>query len=138
LSALLLFMASDDPFHFCPLGFLSFSLLPLMSPFSFVHWLVCPSSLYDLWWPLSLCVIGLSVLLFITSDDPFLFCPLGCLSFSLWPLMTTFSFVHWVVCPSLYGLWWVLSLWSIGLSVLFMTSDDPFLFCPLGCLSFSL
>jgi hypothetical protein len=28
-----------------------------------------------------------------------------CLSlFSLWPLMTTFSFVHWVVCPSLYGL----------------------------------
>jgi hypothetical protein len=41
-------MASDDPFHFCPLGFLSFSLLPLMTPFSFVHWLDCPYSLYDL------------------------------------------------------------------------------------------
>jgi hypothetical protein len=47
---------------------------------------------------------------------------------------------NWVFCPSLYGLWWPLSLLSIGLSVLllFMASDDPFLFCPLGCLSFSL
>jgi hypothetical protein len=25
-----------------------------MSPFSFVHWVVCPSSLYDLSWRLSL------------------------------------------------------------------------------------
>jgi hypothetical protein len=34
-------------------------------------------------------------------DDPFLFCPLGCLSFFfLWPLMSPFSLVHWVVCPS--------------------------------------
>ena len=139
LSVLLLFMASDDPFHFCPLGCLSFSLLPLMSPFSFVHWLVCPSSLYYLWWPLSLLSIGLSLPLFMASDEPILFCPLDCLSFfSLWPLMTPFSLCHWVVCPSLYDLWWLLSLWSIGLSVLFMTSDDPFLFCPLGCLSFSL
>jgi hypothetical protein len=49
-----------------------------------------PSSLYGVWWALSLLSIGLSVpLLFMTSDDdPFLFCPLGCLSFSLWPLMT--------------------------------------------------
>ena len=128
LSVLLLFMASDDPFHFCPLSCLSFSLLPLMSPFSFVHWLVCLSSLYDLWWPLSLLSIGLSVPLFMASDEPILFCPLGCLSFfSLWPLMTPFSLCHWVVCPSLYDLWWPLSLLSIGLSVLhFMASDDPF------------
>ena len=158
LPALLLFMASDDPFLFCPLGCLSFSLWPLMSTFSFVHWVVCPSSLYGiwwtlsllfivlsvllfygLWWPLSLLSIWLSVFLFMTSDDPFLFCPLGCLSLSLWPLMTPFSFVHWDVCPSsLYGLWWPLSLFSIGFSVLllFMASDDPSLFCPLGCLSF--
>jgi hypothetical protein len=35
---------------------------------------------------------------------------LGCLSFfSLWPLMSPFSFVHWIVCL-----------------LLFMTSDDPF------------
>ena len=140
LSVLLLFMASDETFLFCPLGCLSFfSLWPLMNPFSFVHWVVCPSSLYGLWWPLSVLSIGLSVLLlFMASDDPFLFCPFGCLSFSLWPLMTPFCFVHWVVCPSFYGLWWPLSLLSIGLSalLLFMTSDDPFLFCPLGCLSF--
>ena len=132
-------MTSDDPFLFSPLGCLPFfSLWPLMTPFSFVHWLVCPPSLYDLWWALSLC-------------------PLGCLSFSLWPLMTPFSFLHWVVCPSsLYGLWWPLSLLSIGLPaffsswplmtpfslsiglsvLLFMTSDDPFLFCPMGCLPF--
>jgi hypothetical protein len=32
--------------------------------------------------------IGLSFLLFMTSDDPFFFCPFGCLSFfSLWPLI---------------------------------------------------
>ena len=105
-----------------------FSVWPLMTPFSFVHWVVCPS-LYDLWWPLSLLSTGLSaLLLFMTSDDPSLFCPLGCLAFSLWPLMTPFSFVRWVVCPSLYDIWWPLSLWSIGLSVLllFMASDDPF------------
>ena len=138
LSVLLLFIASDEPFLFGPLGCLS-SLWALMTPFSFVHWVVCPS-LYGLWWPLSLLSIALSVLLFMASDNPSLFCPLGCLSFSLWPLMTPLSFVHWVVCPSLYGLWWHLSLLSIGLSVLllFMTSDDPFLFGPLGCLSFSL
>ena len=138
LSVLLLFMTSDDPFLFCPLGCLSFSLWPLMTPFSFVHWVVCPSSLYGLWWPLSLLSIGFSVLLFMDSDEPFLFFPLGCLSFSLWPLMTPLSFFHWVVCPSLYGLWWALSLLSVGLSILllFMTSDDHFLFCPLGCLSF--
>ena len=155
LSVLLLFMAFDEPFLFFPLGCLSFSLWPLMSPFSFVHWVVCPSflyglwwpfslvhwvacPLYNLWWPLSLLSIGLSALLMMTSDDPSL-CPLGCLFFSLWPLMTPFSLVHWVVCLSLYGLWWPLSLWSIGMSVLlFMTSDDPVLFCPLDCLSFSL
>ena len=140
--SVLLFMTSDDPFLFCPMGCLPFfSLWPLITPFSFVHWVVCPSSLYGLWWPISLLSIGLSVLLFMASDVPFLFCPLGCLPFfSLWPLMTSFSFVHWVVCPSsLYDLWWPLSLCVIGLSVLlFMTSDDPFLFCPLGCLSFSL
>ena len=132
-------MASDDTSLFCLLGCLSFSLWHLMTPFSFVHWVVCPS-LYGLWWPLSLWSIGLSVLLFITSDDAFLFCPLGCLSFSLWPLMSPFSFFHWVVCPSFYGLWWPLSLLSIVFSVLllFMASDDPFLFCPFGCLSFSL
>ena len=134
--SVLLFMTSDDPFLFCPLGCLFFSLWPLMTPFSLVHWVVCPS-LYHLWWCLSLLSIGLSVLLFMTSDEPFLFCSLGCLSFFLWPLMTPFSFVHLVVCPSLYGLWWAFSLWSIGLSVLlFMASDDPFLFCPMGCLPF--
>ena len=139
LSVLLLFMNSDDPFLFYPLGCLSFfSLWPLMTPFSFVHCVICPSSLYDLWRLLSLFSIGLSVLLFMASDDPFLVVTLGCLSFSLWLLMTPFSFVHWVVCPSsLYGLWWPLSILSIGLSVLlFMASDDPFLFCPLGCLPF--
>ena len=137
-----IFMTSDEPFLFCPLGCLFFfSLWTLMTPFSFIHWVVCPSSLYDLWWPLSLLSIVLSVLLlFMASDDHFLFSPLGCLSFSLWPLMTPFSLLHWVVCPSLYGFWWPLSLLSIGLSVLllFMASDDPSLFCPLGCLSFSL
>ena len=142
MSVLLLFMASDDPSLFCPLGCLSFfSLWPLMSLFSFVQWVVCHSYLYGLWWPLSHLSIGLSViLLFLTSDDPFLFGPLGCLSFSFWPLMTPFSLVHWVVCPSLYDLWWPLSLWSIGLSLLllFMASDDPFFFCPLGCLFLSL
>ena len=133
-----LFMTSNDPFLFCPLGCLSFSLWPLMTTFSFVHWVVCPSH-YDLWWPLFLLSIGLSVLLFMASDDTSFFCLLGCLSVSLWPLITPFSLVHWVVCPSLYDLWWPRSLLSIGLSVLlFMSSDDPFLFCPLGCLSFSL
>ena len=125
------------PFLFCPLGCLSFSLWPLITPFSFVHWVVCPSSHYYLWWPLSPLSIGLSVLLFMASDNPSLCCPLGCLSFfSLWPLMTPFSFVHLVFCCSLYGLWWPFSLLSIGFSVLFMASDDPFLFCPLGCLPF--
>ena len=140
--SVLIFMASDEPFLFCPLGCLFFfPLWTLMTPFSFIHWVVCPSSLYDLWWPLSLLSIVLSVLLlFMTFDDSSLFSPLGCLSFSLWPLMTPFSLLHWVVCPSLYGFWWPLSLLSIGLSVLllFMASDDPSLFCPLGCLSFSL
>ena len=133
-------MTSDDPFPFGPLGCLSFSLWPLMTPFSFVHWVVCPSSLYGHWWPLSLWSIGLCALLFMTSDDPFFFYPLVCLYFfSLWPLISPFSFVRWVVCPSLYNLWRPLSLLSIGLSVilLFLTSDDPFLFGPLGCLSFS-
>ena len=136
--SVLIFMVSDEPFLFCPLGCLFFSLWTLMTPFSFIHWVVCPSSLYDLWWPLSLLFVGFSVLLlFVTSDVPFLFGPLGCLSFSVWPLMTPLSLVHWVVSPSLYGLWWPLSLLSIGLSVpLFMASDEPILFCPLGCLSF--
>jgi hypothetical protein len=49
----------------------------------------------------------------MASDDPFLFCPLGCLSFFFWPLMTTFSFVHWVFCP-LYFLCWPLSLLSFS------------------------
>ena len=134
--SVILFMASDNPSLFCPLGCLSFSLWPLMTPLSFVHWVVC-SSLYGLWWHLFLLFIGLSVRLFMTSDDPFLFGPLGCLSFSLWPLMTPFSFVHWVFCPSLYVLWWPLSLLSIGLFILlFMTFDDPFLFFPLGFLPF--
>ena len=137
LSVLLLFMASDDLSLFYPLGCLSFNLWPLMNPFSFVRWVVGLSSLYDIWWAHSLLSIGLSVL-YMASGEPFIFCPLGCLSFSLWPLMTPFSFVHWVVCPSLYGLGWALSLLSIRLSVLLllMTSDDPFLFCLLGCLSF--
>ena len=130
-----------------------------MTPFSFVHWVVCPS-LYGLWWALSLLSIGLSVLLFVASDDLFLsfvhwvFCPsslyglwwaLSLLSIGLsvllllWPLITPFCFVHSVVCPSsLYGLWWPFSLLSIGFSALLlvMASDDPSLFCPLGCLSF--
>jgi hypothetical protein len=41
--------------------------------------------------------------------------------------MTPLCFVHWVACPSLYGLWWTLSLLSNGISalLLFMASDDP-------------
>ena len=136
LSVLLLLMTSDDPFLFCPVGCLSFSLWPLMTSLSFIHWVVCPS-IYGLWWTLSLLSDGLSVfLLFMASDEPILFYPLGCLS-SIWPLVNPFSFVHWVVCLSLYDLWWPLSLLSIGLSVLlFMASDEPSLFGPLGCLSF--
>jgi hypothetical protein len=153
--------------HQMSLGCLSFSLWPLMTPFSLVHWVVC--LLYGLWWPFLFCPVRegqttqwtkekgvirghkekdrqpngpkrkgssevikrtdnamdkrerghrrLSVLLFMASDDTYLFCLLGCLSFSLWHLMTPFSFVHWLVCPSsLYDLWWALSFLSIGLS----------------------
>jgi hypothetical protein len=120
LSALLLFMASDDPFHFCPLGCLSFSLLPLMSPFSWTKErgvIRCHKEKKGRH-PNGQKRKGSSDAIkrrridnpmdkrkSMASDDPFLFCPFGCLSFSLWPLVTPFSFVRWVVSPSsFYGL----------------------------------
>ena len=68
--------------------------------------------------------------------------PLYCLSFDLRLLITPLvSFVHCIVCPSVYGFW--LPLWYllvIVLSVLRLTASDyPFgFFCPLYCLSFGL
>jgi hypothetical protein len=113
-----------------------------MSPFSFVHWVVCPS-LYGLWWALSLLRSwreegqttwwtkekGLIIRGHKEKKDrqPNGQKKKGIISgHKEWPLMTPLSFVHWVVCPSLYGLWWPLSLLSIGLSVLllFMASTD--------------
>jgi hypothetical protein len=70
------------------------------------------------------------------------FWSLYCLSFDLRLLISPLvSFVHCIVCPSIYGFW--LPLWYllvIVLSVLrFTASDYPFgIFCPLYCLSFDL
>jgi hypothetical protein len=145
MSVLLLFMASDEPFLFCSLGCLSFSLWPLMGPFSFFHWVVCPS-LYDLCWALSLLFNAdnpnrqkrkrsSEAIKRRRTDNPMEKRERGDQrpkkegQTTQWTkgkwFIRGFSLVHWVVCLSLYGLRWPLFLWSIGLSVLlFMTSDD--------------
>jgi hypothetical protein len=72
----------------------------------------------------------------------FFFWSLYCLSFDLRLLITPLvSFVHCIVCPSIYGFW--LHLWYlvvIVLSVLrFTASDYTFgIFCSLYCLPFDL
>jgi len=77
LSVLLLFTASDYLFGiFWPLYCLSFFYLQLLitSLVSFVHCVVCPSSIYSFWLPLwYLLSIVLSVLLRFTDSD-YLFC----------------------------------------------------------------
>jgi hypothetical protein len=75
------------------------------------HCVVCPSSIYGLWWPLwYLVAIVLSVLRFTASDDLFgILWPLCCLSFFDLRLLIIFLVYcgHCVVCPSsIYGFWW--------------------------------
>ena len=149
LSVLLRFTDSHYPFgifwSLCCLFFLDLRILitPLVS---FVHCVVCSSSIYEfslpLWYPLA---IVLSVpLRFTDSHYPFgIFCPLCCLFFlDLRVLITPLvSFVHCVVCSSqIYGFslppWYLL---SIVFSVLLRFTDShyPFgIFCPLCCLFF--
>ena len=148
-SVLLRFTDSHYPFGiFWPLCFLFFlDLRILITPLvSFVHCVVCSSSIYEfslpLWYPLA---IVLSVpLRFTDSHYPFgIFCPLCCLFFlDLRVLITPLvSFVHCVVCSSqIYGFslppWYLL---SIVFSVLLRFTDShyPFgIFCPLCCLFF--
>jgi hypothetical protein len=128
-SVLFLFTASDYLFG-------TFKILFVLLPFFVCHCIVCPS-IYCFWIPLwylqaSLCplpflfFIVLSVLLFTTSDYLFgIFKPLF--------VLLTFSFCHFIVCPSpIYGFW--LPLWYLQASlcpfVLFILS--------LYCLSFYL
>jgi hypothetical protein len=91
---------------------------------SFVHCIVCISSMYGFWLPLwYLLAIALSVPLRCTASDyPCgIFCPLHCLYlFDVRLLITpVVYFVHCIVCTSsMYGFW--LPLWyllSIALSV---------------------
>ena len=128
ISVLLRFTDSHYPFgifwSLCCLFFLDLRILitPLVS---FVHCVVCSSSIYGfslpLWYLLS---IVLSVLLrFTDSHYPFgIFCPLCCLFFLDLRILITplVSFVHCVVCSSqIYGF------------------SLPFgIFCPLCCLFF--
>jgi hypothetical protein len=93
-------MTSDDPFLFCPLGCLALSLWPLMIPFCTKEKGVIRGHKEKDRQPNGAKRKGSSEAIWRTE------------SFSLWPLMRPFSFVHWVVCLSLYGLWWSLSLWS--------------------------
>ena len=107
---------------FCGSLFLSFC------PFSLVHCIVCPSSLWSIalsvllpfgplhclsFFPLVHCIVCPSSLWSIALSVLLPFGPLHCLSF--------FPLAHCIVCPS--------SLWSIALSVLLP-------FGPLHCLSF--
>jgi hypothetical protein len=91
---------------------------------SFVHCIVCTSSMYGFWLPLwYLLAIALSVPLRCTvSDYPFgILWPLHCLYlFDVRLLITpVVSFVHCIICTSsMYGFW--LPLWylmAIALSV---------------------
>ena len=139
------FTACDYHFGiFWPLHCLSFHLqLVITTLVSFDHCIVCPS-VYGLWLLLwYLLVIVLSVLPFTACDYLFgIFWPLYCLSFHLRLVITTVvTFDHWIVCPSIYGLW--IPLWyllTIALSVLPFTACDYHfgIFWSLYCLSFSL
>ena len=136
LSVLLRFTDSHYPFGiFCPLCCLFFlDLRILISPLvSFVHCVVCSSSIYEIslpiWYLLS---IVFSVLLrFTDSHYPFgIFWPLCFLFFlDLRILITTLvSFCHCVVCSSqIYGfslpIWYLL---SIVLSVLLRFTDSHY------------
>jgi len=124
-------------FFFLPLCCLFFFYLwILITPFvSFGHCVVCFSSIYGFWLPLSylLAIVLYVFLLFTDSDYPFgIFWPLCCMFFFyLWILITPLvSFCHCVVCfSSIYGFW--LLLWyrlAIVLYVflLFTDSDYPF------------
>ena len=137
-SVLLRFTDSHYPFgiflSLCCLFFLDLRIL--ITPFvSFVHCVVCSSSIYGfslpLWYPLA---IVLSVpLRFTDSHYPFgIFWSLCCLFFfDLRILITALvSFVHCVVCSSqIYGfslpLWYLL---SIVLSVLLRFTNSHYLF----------
>ena len=148
LSVLLRFTDSHYPFGiFCPLCFMFFlDLRILITPLvSFGHCVFCSSSIYGFSLPLwYLLVIVLSVLLrFTDSHYPFgIFCPLCCLFFLDLRILITplVSFVHCVVCSSIYG--FSLPLWyhlAIVFSVLLRFTDShyPFgIFWPLCCLFF--
>ena len=141
---------TDSHYHFgifCPLCCLFFFYLRiLITPLvSFGHYVVCSSQIYGFSLPLwYLLVIVLSVLLrFMDSHSHFgIFCSLCCLFFlDLRVLITPLvSFVHCVVCSSIYG--FSLPLWynlSIVFSVLLRFTDShyPFgIFWPLCCLFF--
>ena len=159
LSVLPQFTSSDYRFGiFCPLCCLFFLNLRLLITVlvSFVHCVVCSSSIYVFWLPFRyLLSIVLSVLPQFTSSDyrfgifcPLcclfflnlrllitvlgIFCPLCCLFFLNLRLLITVlvSFVHCVVCSSSIYVFW-LPFWyllSIVLSVLpqFTSSDYRF------------
>ena len=149
LSVLPQFTSSDYRISiFCPLCCLFFLNLRLLITVlvSFVHCVVCSSSIYVFWLPFwYLLSIVLSVLPQFTSSDYRIgiFCPLCCLFFLNLRLLITVlvSFVHCVVCSSSIYIFW-LPFWyllSIVLSVLhqFTSSDYRFgIFCPLCCLFF--
>jgi hypothetical protein len=115
-------------------------ITPLVSFAHCIVWSLCYSFWLTLWYLLP---IALSGLRFMASDYPFdIFCPLHCLVFVLWLLITHLvSFAHCIVWSSCYGFW--LTLWYLLLIALsglcFMASDYPFgIFCPLHCLVFVL
>jgi hypothetical protein len=114
---------------------------------SFGHCIVCPSLIYDFWLPVwYLLVIVLSVLLWFTASDYYLFgifWSLYCLPFFDLRLLITclVSFGHCIVCPSLIYGFWLLPVWYllvIVLSVLWFTASDYLfgIFWLLYCLSF--
>jgi fatty-acid desaturase len=112
LSVLLRYTNSDYPFvifwSLCCLFFFDIRIL-ITHLLSFVHCVVCPSSIYVFLLPLCyLLAIVLSVLLRYTdSDYPFvIFWPLCCLFFFDIRILITplVSFGHCGVCPSsIYG-----------------------------------
>jgi hypothetical protein len=149
LYVLLRYTDSDYPFGiFCPLCCMFFfDIRFLITPLvSFVHCVVCSSSIYGFWLPLwYLLSIVLYVLLrYTVSDYPFgIFCPLCCLFFFDIRILITplVSFGHCVVCSSsIYGFWlppWYLL--AIVLSVLLRYTDSDYsfgIFWPLCCLFF--
>ena len=139
LSVLLLFTASDYLFG-------TFKLLFVLSPFSFCHCIVCPSSIYGFWLPLlylqaSLCPFALFILLLYCLSFfylRFLITPFVPSSFSL-----SFCPFHFVIVLSvlllftasdyLFGTFKLLFVllpfhFVIVLSVLLFTASD-YLFC---------